>query len=70
MGSDVPLWCFGLGTGLLFLALAGTISGDAWARYGLVVRRSENPAGYWFLVATYYAAGIGLLGYFFYKLVS
>jgi len=52
---------------LLFLAVLGTCTGEAWARFGGVVYRSKEPKQFWGLVATYYLGGVVLIGYFLYQ---
>ena len=51
----------------LFLAVRGTCTGEAWARFGVVVYRDERPKQFWLLVASYYLGGLGFTGYFLYK---
>jgi len=38
----------------LILAVVGTCTGEAWARYGRVVYRAKEPKQVWQLVAIYY----------------
>ena len=51
----------------LFLAVAGTCTGEAWARFGQVVYRAKEPKQFWRLVAMYYLGGVCFIGYFLYK---
>ena len=55
------------GVFLLFLAVNGTCTGEAWGRIGQVVYRDEKPKEFWWLVASQYLGGLGLIGYFLYK---
>ena len=50
----------------LFVAVAGTCTGQAWARFGRVVYRAKEPKQFWRLVAIYYLGGVGFIGYFLY----
>jgi hypothetical protein len=50
----------------LFLAVAGTCTGEAWARFGRVVHRAKEPKQFWWLVAMYYVGGVCFIGYFLY----
>lgn len=52
---------------LLFLAVVGTCTGEAWARYGRVVYRAEEPEQFWEVIATEYIGAACLIGYFLYK---
>jgi hypothetical protein len=47
---------------LLFLAVRGTCTGEAWAYLGQVVYRDEEPKKFWSLVASLYLCGIFLIG--------
>jgi hypothetical protein len=51
----------------LILAVGGTWTGKAWARYGRVVYRANEPKKFWQLVAAYYLGGVCFIGYFLYK---
>jgi hypothetical protein len=55
------------GVFMLLLAVAGTCTGEAWARYGRVVYRAKEPKQFWSLVAAYYLGGLCFVGYFLYK---
>ena len=57
------LWAFGVF--LFLLAIAGTLTGEAWARGG-VVYRAEEPKEFWFLIAMDCVCGCVLIGYFLY----
>ena len=50
----------------LFMAVAGTCTGEAWARYGRVYRDKE-PKQFWRLIAIYYLGAVCLIGYFLFK---
>jgi hypothetical protein len=56
------------GVASLFLALAATYTGEAWARFAGPVYRAKEPKKFWRLVAAYYLGGIVFVGYFLYKL--
>jgi hypothetical protein len=66
-GSKLPLGPFFLGIFLILLALAGTFSGEAWARFGQVISRAEKPKQFWSLIAGYYVGGACLIGYSLYQ---
>jgi hypothetical protein len=51
----------------LVLAVNGTCTGEAWGYYGQVVYRDRTPKQFWWLVAGQYLGGLGLIGYFLYK---
>jgi hypothetical protein len=55
------------GVFLLFLAVRGTCTGEAWAYLGQVVYRDEEPKKFWWLIATHCLVGLGLIGDFLYK---
>jgi hypothetical protein len=65
--SNPPYGLLLFGGFLFLLAVVATCSGEAWARYGLVVYRDEKPKKFWWLVASYYLGGLGLIGYFLYQ---
>jgi hypothetical protein len=46
------------GVVLLCLGVGGTCTGEAWARFGVVVYRDEEPKQFWLLVATHYLGGL------------
>jgi len=52
----------------LFLAVVGTCTGEAWARFGRVVCRAKEPKQFWGLIAMQYLGGVFLIGYFLYKI--
>jgi len=52
---------------LLFLAVGGTCTGEAWAYFGQVVHRDKTPKQFWRLVAMHYLVGVCFIGYFLYK---
>jgi hypothetical protein len=51
----------------LVLAVIGTCIGEALGRFGQVVYRDEEPRQFWLLVAVQFLDGLGLIGYFLYK---
>jgi hypothetical protein len=53
------------GVFFLFLAGAGTLTGEALARGG-VVYRTEEPKEFWWLIAIECLGGVGLIVYFLY----
>jgi hypothetical protein len=53
---------------LLFLAVNGACTGKARALFGRVVCRDEEPKHFWWLVASQYLCGLGLIGDFLYKI--
>jgi hypothetical protein len=50
----------------IFLAVAGMLTGEAWARFGSPVYRNEKPKEFWLLITTYYLGGAFFIGYFLY----
>ncbi len=54
---------------LLMFAIAvfGTFTGKIWGRNGQKIYRTKNPKTFWLGVASYYAAGFVLIGYYLYK---
>ena len=50
----------------LFMAVAGTCTGEAWAGLGRMVYRAEKPKEFWRLVTMYYLGGVCFIGYFLY----
>jgi hypothetical protein len=63
--SSYGLLIFGLFS--LLLAVVGTCTGEAWARFGHVVSRAKEPKQFWRLIAIYYLGGICFIGYFLYR---
>ena len=55
------------GVFLLLMGVGGTRTVEGWARSGRVVYRDEKPKQFWWLVVSYYLCGLGLIGYFLYK---
>jgi hypothetical protein len=49
------------------MALGGTFAGKLPGRFGEVAYRAKDPKQYWSGLAIYYLAGIGLIGYYLYK---
>ena len=66
MDSSPSIGLLFLGVFILLLAVAGTCTGEAWARFGQVVYRVKTPKQFWLLVAGYYLGGVGLIGYYLY----
>jgi hypothetical protein len=64
--SSYALLAFGVFS--LALAVVGTCTGEAWARYGRVVYRVKEPKQFWRLIAIYYLGGFCFIGYFFFKI--
>ncbi len=52
---------------LLLLAVNGTCTGEAWGHFDQRVRRDEEPKQFWWLVTSQYLGGLGLIGYFLFK---
>jgi hypothetical protein len=51
--AGAPMYGFLLfGVVSLFLAVTGTCTGEAWARFGRAVYRAKEPKQFWRLVAT------------------
>jgi hypothetical protein len=65
--SRLPLGLLFLGIFSILLAVAGTCTGEAWARFGQVISRAEKPKQFWSLVAGYYLGGACLIGYCLYQ---
>jgi hypothetical protein len=51
-------------------AVFATYTGEAWTRFGKVVRRDETPFKFWAQVALQYLIGFGLLGGCVYRLCT
>jgi hypothetical protein len=51
----------------LFIAAAGTLTGEAWSRHGPSIYRDERPREFWCLIAAYYFGGALFIGYFLYR---
>jgi hypothetical protein len=49
------------GVFLLFLGVGGTCTGEAWGHFDRQVHRDEEPKRFWWLVASQYIGGLGLL---------
>jgi len=54
----------------LLLAVVGTCTGEAWARFGLVVYRAKERKQFWWLIAAYYLGGVCFVGYFLYQVLA
>jgi hypothetical protein len=65
--AEPPYGLLAFGVFSLLMALAGTCTGEAWARFGQRVYRAKEPKEFWWLIAMEYLAGVGLIGYFLYK---
>jgi hypothetical protein len=63
--SPFGLMIFGMFS--FFLAVVGTCTGEAWARFGRVIYRKREPKRFWSLVAMYYLGGICFVGYYLYQ---
>jgi len=55
-----------MGCFLFSVAVFSTFTGKVSARFCWVYRAKE-PTTFWFVVATYYLAGTGFIGYFLYR---
>jgi hypothetical protein len=64
---EPPYGLLWIGIFLLFLAVAGTCTGEAWARFGQRVYRAKDPKQFWWVIAIYSLGGVGFIGYFLYK---
>jgi hypothetical protein len=51
----------------LILALYATCTGEAWARWGRVIQRAEDPKRFWWLVAVYCLGSVVFIGVFIYR---
>lgn len=69
-GSEATLLYGFLAFGLvmLFLAVVGTCTGEAWGHAGRLIYRAKEPEMFWFLIAAYYLLGAFGIGYFLYKI--
>ena len=65
-GSDLkpPYGLLIFGVVSLLLGVIATFTGDAWSRFGRVVRRVNDPNQFWSLVALQYLIGVCFIGYF------
>jgi hypothetical protein len=52
----------------LFMAVVFTLSGQAWARFGRVIYRDDEPKQFWWAVASYYLGGLFFIGLYLYKI--
>ena len=68
MSPPYALFIFGVFS--LLLAVVGTCTGEAWARFGRVVYRDKEPKEFWSLIAIYYLGGVCLIAYFLYKVYA
>jgi hypothetical protein len=66
-GLKAAVWFVNIWALLLCLGVGGTCTGEAWAYFGRVVYRDEEPKQFWRLVASHYLGGLFLIGYFLYK---
>jgi H+/Cl- antiporter ClcA len=48
-------------------AVVWTCIGKAWVRFDGWIYRAKEPNWFWWEVALYYLCGVGLIGYFLYK---
>jgi hypothetical protein len=55
---------------IFLLAVVGTCTGKAWARFGRVVCRAREPKQFWWLIAMYYLGGVCLVAYYLYEVYS
>ena len=69
-GSTPPYGLLAFGIASLLMAVGGTCTGEAWARFASPVYRAEEPKKFWRLVAAYYVGGIVFVGYFLYKVYT
>ena len=55
--------------GIFFFAIAvfGTCTGQIWGRNGEKTFRAKDPKTFWLGTISYYLGGIGLIGYYLYK---
>ena len=51
----------------LVLAVNGTCTAEAWARFGRIVYRAKEPKQFRQLVAAQYLGGVFFIGYYLYK---
>jgi hypothetical protein len=51
----------------LIQAVYATSTGEAWARWGRVIQRAEDPKRFWRLVAAYYLGSVVFIGAFIYR---
>ena len=65
--SSLPYGVFWFGMLMFAIGVIGTCAGQIWGRNGRKVYRCKDPKVFWLGVASYYLAGIGLVGYYLYK---
>jgi hypothetical protein len=58
-----PYFQFVFGVITFCAAVVSTGTGRTWARFHGWVYRAEEPADFWWTVATYYFIGVFLIGY-------
>jgi hypothetical protein len=62
-----PYIIFTCGAACLFAGIVWTYTGKVWDRYHGWVYRADGPRRFWWEVAAYYLAGVGLIIGFWYK---
>lgn len=67
LSQDRPYGLLMFGLFSLFLAVAGTLTGEAWSRSGPSVYRNEKPKEFWCLITAYYLGGALFIGYYLYR---
>ncbi len=58
-----------VGALFLFFAVAATLTGQVWLKYGVVVYRDKEPGRFRRWTTMYYLAGISCFGYYLYLIV-
>ena len=51
----------------MLLGVVGIWTGEAWARFGLVVNRANEPEKFWEAVGMRFLIGTCFIGYFLYR---
>jgi hypothetical protein len=61
---QMPSLCLIAGVISFSVAVVWTCTGKVWVRFDGWVYRAKEPAGFWFVVAMYYLAGVGLIAFY------
>jgi hypothetical protein len=62
-----PYFYLILGVVSLCVGLVSTCTGVAWARFGRIIYRAEQPKAFWEDVVSCYLIGACFIGYFLFK---
>ena len=57
---------FLIGIWFVMTSIIGTCIGKIWGRNGESFSRAKEPKQFWFGIASYFFAGVGMIGYYAY----